>query len=220
MMKTMMKTTSWGGRETLWHLQTVCQAVSWGSVILCNSSCRWIIRFSSSLLWPLPPAGEDDQFLFSLLSQMKKCLHANSARPSEDRLTTVQFHPSAQVVMTAGLDQSVSLFQVQTSQSPSSHVNGDGKESCDFNRAASCRSTERRTRRSRASTWSVSPSTKLSSAWTGRRWSPPAWRTRCSTCTTWWRVESHLSTLSEVREDAGQNQQWPVSADYDLICFI
>lgn len=45
---------------------------------------------------------------------MKKCLHANSARPSEDRLSTVQFHPSAQVVMTAGLDQSVSLFQVQT----------------------------------------------------------------------------------------------------------
>jgi len=44
---------------------------------------------------------------------MKKCLHANSARPSEDRLTTVQFHPSAQVVMTAGLDQSISLFQVQ-----------------------------------------------------------------------------------------------------------
>lgn len=43
---------------------------------------------------------------------MKKCLHANNDRPSEDRLTTVQFHPSAQVVMTAGLDQSISLFQV------------------------------------------------------------------------------------------------------------
>lgn len=43
---------------------------------------------------------------------MKKCLNANRARQSDDQLTTVQFHPSAQVVMTAGLDHSVSLFQV------------------------------------------------------------------------------------------------------------
>ncbi|XP_068581927.1 U3 small nucleolar RNA-associated protein 18 homolog isoform X2 [Cebidichthys violaceus] len=50
--------------------------------------------------------------------RMKKCLHANSCRPSEDRLTTVQFHPSAQVVMTAGLDQSVSLFQVDGKTNP------------------------------------------------------------------------------------------------------
>uniref|UniRef100_A0A3Q4N336 U3 small nucleolar RNA-associated protein 18 homolog n=1 Tax=Neolamprologus brichardi TaxID=32507 RepID=A0A3Q4N336_NEOBR len=50
--------------------------------------------------------------------QVKKCLHANSARPSEDRLTTVQFHPSAQVVMTAGLDQSLSLFQVDGKTNP------------------------------------------------------------------------------------------------------
>ncbi|XP_041859481.1 U3 small nucleolar RNA-associated protein 18 homolog [Melanotaenia boesemani] len=50
--------------------------------------------------------------------RMKKCLHANSARPSEDRLTTVQFHPSAQVVMTAGLDQSISLFQVDGKTNP------------------------------------------------------------------------------------------------------
>ncbi|XP_034448647.1 U3 small nucleolar RNA-associated protein 18 homolog isoform X2 [Hippoglossus hippoglossus] len=50
--------------------------------------------------------------------RMKKCLPANSARPSEDRLTTVQFHPSAQVVMTAGLDQSVSLFQVDGKTNP------------------------------------------------------------------------------------------------------
>lgn len=50
--------------------------------------------------------------------RMKKCLHANSTRPSEDRLTTVQFHPSAQVVMTAGLDQSVSLFQVDGKTNP------------------------------------------------------------------------------------------------------
>ncbi|XP_069021518.1 U3 small nucleolar RNA-associated protein 18 homolog [Embiotoca jacksoni] len=50
--------------------------------------------------------------------RMKKCLHANSARPSDDRLTTVQFHPSAQVVMTAGLDSSVSLFQVDGKTNP------------------------------------------------------------------------------------------------------
>uniref|UniRef100_UPI003AAAE6AF U3 small nucleolar RNA-associated protein 18 homolog n=1 Tax=Centroberyx gerrardi TaxID=166262 RepID=UPI003AAAE6AF len=50
--------------------------------------------------------------------RMKKCLHANSARPSDDRLTTVQFHPSAQVVMTAGLDQSISLFQVDGKTNP------------------------------------------------------------------------------------------------------
>lgn len=50
--------------------------------------------------------------------RMKKCLSANSARPSEDRLTTVQFHPSAQVVMTAGLDQSISLFQVDGKTNP------------------------------------------------------------------------------------------------------
>uniref|UniRef100_A0A667X2T1 Uncharacterized protein n=1 Tax=Myripristis murdjan TaxID=586833 RepID=A0A667X2T1_9TELE len=50
--------------------------------------------------------------------QMKRCLHANSARPSDDKLTTVQFHPSAQVVMTAGLDQSISLFQVDGKTNP------------------------------------------------------------------------------------------------------
>ncbi|CAB1341622.1 unnamed protein product [Coregonus sp. 'balchen'] len=50
--------------------------------------------------------------------RMKKCLHANNDRPSEDRLTTVQFHPSAQVVMTAGLDQSISLFQVDGKTNP------------------------------------------------------------------------------------------------------
>uniref|UniRef100_A0A3P8SGV5 U3 small nucleolar RNA-associated protein 18 homolog n=1 Tax=Amphiprion percula TaxID=161767 RepID=A0A3P8SGV5_AMPPE len=50
--------------------------------------------------------------------RMKKCLHANSCRSSEDRLTTVQFHPSAQVILTAGLDQSVCLFQVDGKTNP------------------------------------------------------------------------------------------------------
>ncbi|KAM9783659.1 U3 small nucleolar RNA-associated protein 18 homolog isoform 3-T3 [Syngnathus typhle] len=43
---------------------------------------------------------------------LKKCCHANAARLSSDRLTSVQFHPSAQVVLTAGLDCSLSFFQV------------------------------------------------------------------------------------------------------------
>ncbi|XP_067403539.1 U3 small nucleolar RNA-associated protein 18 homolog [Emydura macquarii macquarii] len=50
--------------------------------------------------------------------QMKNCLHANNERPSDAKLTTVQFHPSAQVVMTAGLDQSISLFQVDGKTNP------------------------------------------------------------------------------------------------------
>ncbi|CAL8272655.1 unnamed protein product [Lota lota] len=50
--------------------------------------------------------------------RVKKCLHANAARSCSDQLTTVQFHPSAQVVMTAGLDQSISLFQVDGRTNP------------------------------------------------------------------------------------------------------
>ncbi|KAI1884117.1 hypothetical protein AGOR_G00223140 [Albula goreensis] len=50
--------------------------------------------------------------------QIKKCLDANNARLSDGRLTTVQFHPSAQVVMTAGEDQSISLFQVDGKSNP------------------------------------------------------------------------------------------------------
>ncbi|XP_076864377.1 U3 small nucleolar RNA-associated protein 18 homolog isoform X2 [Brachyhypopomus gauderio] len=50
--------------------------------------------------------------------KLKKCLHGNNEKPGEDRLTTVQFHPSAQVVMTAGLDHSISLFQVDGKTNP------------------------------------------------------------------------------------------------------
>ncbi|XP_066472157.1 U3 small nucleolar RNA-associated protein 18 homolog [Tiliqua scincoides] len=59
--------------------------------------------------------------------QMKNCLHANNERLSDTKLTTVQFHPSAQVVMTAGLDQSISLFQVDGNTNPkiqSIHLEG------------------------------------------------------------------------------------------------
>ncbi|KAI4889709.1 hypothetical protein NFI96_019411 [Prochilodus magdalenae] len=50
--------------------------------------------------------------------KLKKCLNANNENPGEDRLTTVQFHPSAQVVMTAGLDHTISLFQVDGKTNP------------------------------------------------------------------------------------------------------
>ncbi|XP_016326129.1 U3 small nucleolar RNA-associated protein 18 homolog isoform X2 [Sinocyclocheilus anshuiensis] len=50
--------------------------------------------------------------------KMKKCVNANSECPGGDQLTSVQFHPSAQIVMTAGLDHSVSLFQVDGKSNP------------------------------------------------------------------------------------------------------
>lgn len=50
--------------------------------------------------------------------KIKKCLNANNERPGDDRLTTVQFHSSAQIVMTAGLDCSISLFQVDGKSNP------------------------------------------------------------------------------------------------------
>ncbi|KAI7789968.1 U3 small nucleolar RNA-associated protein 18 homolog isoform X2 [Triplophysa rosa] len=50
--------------------------------------------------------------------KIKKCLNANNERPGDDRLTSVQFHSSAQIVMTAGLDCSVSLFQVDGKTNP------------------------------------------------------------------------------------------------------
>ncbi|XP_053564338.1 U3 small nucleolar RNA-associated protein 18 homolog isoform X2 [Bombina bombina] len=50
--------------------------------------------------------------------QIRKCLNANHERPSEGPLTSVQFHPLAQVIMTAGLDRAISLFQVDGRLNP------------------------------------------------------------------------------------------------------
>ncbi|KAK7138534.1 hypothetical protein R3I93_015846 [Phoxinus phoxinus] len=44
--------------------------------------------------------------------KIKKCLDANSESPADSKLTSVQFHPSAQILMTSSLDHSISLFQV------------------------------------------------------------------------------------------------------------
>lgn len=50
--------------------------------------------------------------------KMKKCADVNFSRKSSDSLTSVQFHPSAQVAMTTGMDQSLSLFQVDGDSNP------------------------------------------------------------------------------------------------------
>ncbi|XP_008069782.1 U3 small nucleolar RNA-associated protein 18 homolog isoform X3 [Carlito syrichta] len=50
--------------------------------------------------------------------KMKNCQHANAERPSAARISSVQFHPCAQVVMVAGLDNAVSLFQVDGRTNP------------------------------------------------------------------------------------------------------
>ncbi|XP_077590747.1 U3 small nucleolar RNA-associated protein 18 homolog [Stigmatopora nigra] len=55
--------------------------------------------------------GSSDQLSSGIL-RMKKCPSTNVARPSDDSLTSLQFHPSAQVALTAGLDGALSLFQV------------------------------------------------------------------------------------------------------------
>ncbi|KAM9209972.1 U3 small nucleolar RNA-associated protein 18 homolog [Dugong dugon] len=50
--------------------------------------------------------------------KMKNCQHANAERPTSARISSVQFHPRAQVVMVAGLDNAVSLFQVDGKTNP------------------------------------------------------------------------------------------------------
>ncbi|XP_051888790.1 U3 small nucleolar RNA-associated protein 18 homolog isoform X2 [Pristis pectinata] len=50
--------------------------------------------------------------------QIKNCTDANHARPSTCNLTTTQFHPLAQVILTAGKDQAISLFQVDGTMNP------------------------------------------------------------------------------------------------------
>nr|XP_045008210.1 U3 small nucleolar RNA-associated protein 18 homolog [Jaculus jaculus] len=50
--------------------------------------------------------------------KMKNCQHANAERPTTARITSVQFHPGAQVVMVAGLDNAISLFQVDGKTNP------------------------------------------------------------------------------------------------------
>ncbi|XP_075025725.1 U3 small nucleolar RNA-associated protein 18 homolog isoform X3 [Calonectris borealis] len=55
----------------------------------------------------------NSEFLPRGILKMRTCLPANQERFANGKLVTVQFHPSAQVVMTAGHDRSVSLFQTK-----------------------------------------------------------------------------------------------------------
>ncbi|XP_007940357.1 U3 small nucleolar RNA-associated protein 18 homolog [Orycteropus afer afer] len=57
-------------------------------------------------------------FLPKGILKMKNCQHANAERPTSARISSVQFHPRAQVVMVAGLDNAVSLFQVDGKTNP------------------------------------------------------------------------------------------------------
>uniref|UniRef100_A0A8C6R3C7 U3 small nucleolar RNA-associated protein 18 homolog n=2 Tax=Nannospalax galili TaxID=1026970 RepID=A0A8C6R3C7_NANGA len=50
--------------------------------------------------------------------KMKNCQPANAERPTSARISSVQFHPGAQVVMVAGLDNAISLFQVDGKTNP------------------------------------------------------------------------------------------------------
>uniref|UniRef100_A0A8C7AWP8 UTP18 small subunit processome component n=1 Tax=Neovison vison TaxID=452646 RepID=A0A8C7AWP8_NEOVI len=50
--------------------------------------------------------------------KVKNCLHANAERPTTARISSVQFHPCAQVVMVAARDNAVSLFQVDGKTNP------------------------------------------------------------------------------------------------------
>uniref|UniRef100_A0A8C6T987 Uncharacterized protein n=1 Tax=Neogobius melanostomus TaxID=47308 RepID=A0A8C6T987_9GOBI len=61
----------------------------------------------------LGPESSGSDALPKGILQMKKCSDLNLSRPTTDSLTSVQFHPSAQVAMTTGVDRSVSLFQVR-----------------------------------------------------------------------------------------------------------
>ncbi|XP_064636673.1 U3 small nucleolar RNA-associated protein 18 homolog [Lineus longissimus] len=48
----------------------------------------------------------------------KRCTDANRDHPGVGKLRSVQFHPSAQVVMTAGMNQTLTLFQVDGKHNP------------------------------------------------------------------------------------------------------
>nr|KAG5711690.1 hypothetical protein BaRGS_016872 [Batillaria attramentaria] len=50
--------------------------------------------------------------------QIKQCPDANADSPSKGKLTSVQFHPTAQVLLTAGTDQSLRLFQIDGNSNP------------------------------------------------------------------------------------------------------
>uniref|UniRef100_UPI00358EF957 U3 small nucleolar RNA-associated protein 18 homolog isoform X1 n=1 Tax=Myxine glutinosa TaxID=7769 RepID=UPI00358EF957 len=49
---------------------------------------------------------------------VKRCTDANRAQPAVGTLTTMRFHPTASVVMAAGMDENIRLFQVDGQANP------------------------------------------------------------------------------------------------------
>jgi len=58
----------------------------------------------------------DSPTLTKGLIQMKKCTDANAECPSKCKLRSVEFHPNAQVLLAAGTNQTVNLFQIDGKQ--------------------------------------------------------------------------------------------------------
>lgn len=50
--------------------------------------------------------------------KMKNCRPVNAERPTTAKISSVQFHPGAQVVMVSGVDNAISLFQVDGKTNP------------------------------------------------------------------------------------------------------
>ncbi|KAL3880630.1 hypothetical protein ACJMK2_032854 [Sinanodonta woodiana] len=50
--------------------------------------------------------------------QIKQCTDANKETSSKSKLQSVEFHPTAQVLLTGGLDQTLNLFQVDGKNNP------------------------------------------------------------------------------------------------------
>lgn len=53
-----------------------------------------------------------------LILDIKVCTDANKEEPHQARLKTVEFHPSARVLLTAGLNQKLTLFQIDGKNNP------------------------------------------------------------------------------------------------------
>ncbi|XP_077984403.1 U3 small nucleolar RNA-associated protein 18 homolog isoform X2 [Glandiceps talaboti] len=50
--------------------------------------------------------------------QIKQCTNANKEKPTQGKVQSVEFHPGAQVLLTAGFDQSLNFFQVDGRTNP------------------------------------------------------------------------------------------------------
>lgn len=88
----------------------------------------------AKLQWEKPDKSdneEDDELLRSTQTyltdsaalpkgvlQMKKCTNANIETPSQCKLRCLEFHPTAQVMLTAGANQTLNLFQIDGKNNP------------------------------------------------------------------------------------------------------